>query len=288
MDSLNLEHTFIPTNGIQLHVAQAGPSYGSPLILLHGFPEFWYGWRNQLGPLSEAGLRVWAPDQRGYNLSDKPKGIHAYQIDELARDVAGLIDATGVERCYLAGHDWGAAVAWWVALRYPERVRKLAILNVPHPAVMMQTLASSPRQLRKSWYIFSFQLPFIPEAILRNSDWEQMAKMLTSTSQPGSFTEEDLEQYRLAWWRKGAMHSMLNWYRAAMRLPPNLDSDLRIHVPTLILWGDQDIALEASMAQASADLCDDARLVMLSGAGHFIQHDEAEFVNTHLIDFFSR
>ena len=215
MDIPNLEHVFLPTNGIRLHVVQSGSRYGSLVILLHGFPEFWYGWRRQIQPLVEAGFRVWAPDQRGYNLSDKPQGTAAYRFDELANDVVGLMDAAGVDRCYLAGHDWGAAVAWWVALRHPERLNKLAILNVPHPAVMMHQLMSSPAQLRRSWYMFFFQIPFLSEAILRNNDCEPLVRTLMAGSQPGSFSQEDLDKYRQAWWRKDAITSMLSWYRAA-------------------------------------------------------------------------
>ena len=287
MGALNLEQVYLPTNGIRLHVVQTGSRYGSPVILLHGFPEFWYGWRKQMRPLAEAGLRVWVPDQRGYNLSDKPPGVASYHLDELASDVLGLIDAAGVDKCYLAGHDWGATVAWYVALHYPERVHKLAILNVPHPAVMMHTVSSNFNQLRRSWYVFFFQIPGIPEAILRSNDCEQMVKMLLDVSKPGSFTAEDIEHYRHAWWRRYAIHSMLNWYRAIVRMPPDLGLDQRIRVPTLILWGDHDIALETEMAHASRDLCDQGRLVLLEGASHWIQHEEPETVNKYLVDFFS-
>jgi epoxide hydrolase 4 len=287
MDTHNMEFVSLPTHNIRLHVAQSGSRYGSIVILLHGFPEYWYGWRKQIQPLAEAGLRVWAPDQRGYNLSDKPGGLTSYHLDMLAKDVVGLIDAAGVEKCYLAGHDWGAAVAWWVALRYPERLHKLAILNTPHPAVMMQTMSSNLHQLRRSWYMFFFQIPAIPEAILRNNDWELMVKILTSTSKQGSFTQQDVARYRLAWWRKGAATSMVNWYRANLRMPPDLSTDLRIRVPTLILWGDQDIALEPEMAYASRSLCDQGKLVMFEGAGHWIQHDESEAVNKYLVEFFT-
>jgi len=287
MDIHNLEHVTLPTNGIRLHVVQAGSRYGSPVILLHGFPEFWYGWRRQIQPLAEAGFRVWAPDQRGYNLSDKPGGIEAYRLDELALDVLGLIDAAGVDQCFIAGHDWGAAVAWWVALRYPERLRKLAILNVPHPAVMMKTLFSNFSQLRRSWYMFFFQIPFMAEAILRNDDWDPVVKMLMTSSKPGSFTVEDLEQYRRSWWRKGAFTSMLNWYRAALQMPPDMSGDLRIRVPTLMLWGAQDVALSRELVQPSLDLCDDGRLVFFEDSSHWVQLDESESVNKHLVDFFT-
>ncbi len=288
METLNLEHVFLPTNGIRLHVAQAGSRYDPLVILLHGFPEFWYGWRRQIQPLAEAGFRVWVPDQRGYNLSDKPEGIAAYQLEQLARDVLGLIDASGADQCYLAGHDWGAAVAWWVALRYPERLHRLAILNVPHPAVMRQTLSSSLPQLKKSWYMFYFQIPFLPEAMLRNNDWEYVVRMLTYNSKPGSFSAQDIERHREAWWRKGAFSHMLNWYRAALQLPPDLSGDMRIQVPTLILWGANDVALGREMAQPSLELCEQGELVFFEESSHFVQLDEAEAVSRRLVDFFSR
>jgi pimeloyl-ACP methyl ester carboxylesterase len=217
-----IEHSYIETNGIRLHVAQAGPADGPLVILLHGFPEFWYGWRRQIEPLARAGYRVWAPDQRGYNLSDKPKGLAAYDITELSKDVVGLVDAAGRQKCILVGHDWGAAVAWVTALVAPERLDKLAILNVPHPVVMARTLRGSGdqvrrlAQLRKSWYMFFFQLPLLPEAMLRANDWAAAVELLRRSSRPGSFTDEDFEQYRRAWWRKEAFTSMLNWYRAVI------------------------------------------------------------------------
>jgi pimeloyl-ACP methyl ester carboxylesterase len=287
MDIPNLEHVFLPTNGVRLHVVQSGSRYGSLVILLHGFPEFWYGWRRQIQPLTDAGLRVWVPDQRGYNLSDKPRGIAAYHLDELASDVIGLIDAAGVDQCYLAGHDWGAIVAWWVALKYPERLHKLAILNAPHPAVMMRTLMSSLRQLRRSWYMFLFQLPFLTEAILRNNDCEPLVRTLLTGSKPGSFSQEDIDKYRQAWWRKAAITSMLNWYRAAVQMPPTISGDLRIRVPTLLLWGAQDEAIGREMAQPSLDLCDEGTLVFFESSSHWVQHDSSEDVNKHLVDFFT-
>ena len=281
-----IEHHYIETNGIRLHVAQAGPADGPLVILLHGFPEFWYGWRRQIEPLARAGYRVWAPDQRGYNLSDKPQGLAAYDIAELARDVIGLIDASGRQKCFLAGHDWGAAVAWTVAQSYPERIEKLAILNVPHPAVMFRTLRSSPAQLRKSWYMFFFQIPLLPEAMLRTNDWAGAVEMLRRSSLPGSFTEQDFEQYRQAWWRKGAFTSMLNWYRAVIQHPPAMPADPRLRLPTLVLWGKRDIALSHEMAQLSIDLCEDGQLIFFENATHWVQHDEAEAVTAYLIGFF--
>ena len=133
------------------------------MILLHGFPEAWFGWQHQIPALAAAGYRVWAPDQRGYNLSDKPTGIKAYQINTLAADIVGLIDAAQVETACIVGHDWGAAVAWWLALQYPERVERLVVINVPHPTVMRDFLRHNWRQRFRSWYVYFFQLPGVPE-----------------------------------------------------------------------------------------------------------------------------
>ncbi len=144
---MHVQCQYVPTNGLRLHIAAAGPADGPLMILLHGFPEFWYGWRNQIEPLADAGFCVWAPDQRGYNLSDKPPGVKAYALDRLAADVTGLIDAAGRRQAVLVGHDWGGAVAWHVAAQAPDRVARAVILNVPHPAVMMQQLRRNPRQL---------------------------------------------------------------------------------------------------------------------------------------------
>lgn len=287
MDIPNLEHVILPTNGIRLHVVQSGSRYGSLVILLHGFPEFWYGWRRQIQPLTDAGLRVWVPDQRGYNLSDKPLGIAAYRFDELVNDVVGLIDAAGVDQCYLAGHDWGAAVAWMVAMRYPDRLRKLAILNVPHPFVMKRSLMSNLMQLRRSWYMFFFQIPYLVEAILRNNDFEPLVRALLTTSKPASINQQDLDKYRQAWWRKDAITSMLNWYRAALQLPPSFGDDVLIRVPTLMLWGVQDAALGRDMAQPSLDLCDEGKLVFFENASHWVQQDASDAVNKHLVEFFT-
>jgi pimeloyl-ACP methyl ester carboxylesterase len=281
-----VEHFETRTNGVRLHVAAAGDPAAPPVILLHGFPEFWYGWHHQLPALADAGYRVLVPDQRGYNLSDKPAGIDAYRLDELAADVLGLIEQTGRAKVLLAGHDWGAAVAWWVALHYPQRIEKLAILNVPHPAIMLNMLKANPRQLFKSWYIGFFQIPALPEKLMGMAESWGLANMLLTASNPGSLNDADIARYIDAWGQPGALTAMLNWYRALVRRPPVMPADLRIHVPTLILWGERDIALVPEHAPASAALCDEARVVMFPAASHFVQHDEPAAVTAHLRAFF--
>ena len=287
------ESKYIHTNGVRLHVVMAGPEDGSLVILLHGFPEFWRGWSKQIRPLAEAGFRVIVPDQRGYNLSDKPTGLQAYRINELAGDIVGLIQNSGNAKAIVVGHDWGAMVAWWLGIRYPGILDKLAILNVPHPGVFRSTLASSPKQVLRSWYAMLFQIPGLPEAILRTNDWKRAIRAMEESScldkngNSRAFNEEDFEHYRRAWRQKGAMTSMINWYRANIRRPPDLSGDLRVHVPTLMLWGARDIFLSRKMAEPSIEMCDDGRLIVFAEASHWVQHEEAEAVNQALLDFFS-
>ena len=217
MDETQFEHIPVTTNGITLHTVQAGPKDGRLLILLHGFPEFWLGWQKQIGYFAAQGWRVVVPDQRGYNLSEKPVGVGKYAVEILASDGVGLIQALGREQAWLVGHDWGAAVAWEMAIRYPERVVRLGILNVPHPDVMTRHLRGSFRQLLKSWYIFFFQIPGLPEWMLSRSHFSGLKRMLLTSGKVGTFQDEDLERYGTAWSQPGAITAMLNWYRCIFR-----------------------------------------------------------------------
>lgn len=274
--------TYIQTNGVNLHVMQAGPEDGPLLILLHGFPEFWLCWQHQIEPLANAGYRVWVPDMRGYNLSDKPRGVAAYNLDALAADVVGLIDHAGVEQAHLVGHDWGAAVSWWVASTYPERISKLSILNVPHHRVMAKFLRTNREQRRKSWYIYMFQLPWLPEFRIRRDNY---ATLIGAIRGRRTRSKEEKNLYREAWSQPGAMTSMINYYRALIRHRPKRSAQSRIAMPTLMIWGAKDFALSREMAQPSIDLCDDGQLVFLEEATHWVQHDEPERVNELLLEF---
>jgi len=282
---MEFEHSYIETNGIRLHVVQAGPKSGIPIILLHGFPEFYYGWRKQIPALVEAGCRVIIPDQRGYNLSDKPKGVRAYGVYTLVEDILGLINALEYEKVNLVGHDWGAVVAWVLANKYPERLHKLGIMNVPHPAVMRRFLLRDFEQMRRSLYVYFFQLPWLPEAGFRAMDWRGAERALRNTSKPGSFTEEDIKKYKEAWSQPGAMTAMLNWYRAVIRYMPVLPEDPRIKVPTLMMWGLQDFALSHRMARPSMDYVDEGNLILFPEATHWVHLDAADEVNHYLVDF---
>lgn len=281
-------HEFVRTNGVTLHVVTAGPKDGPPLVLLHGFPEFWYGWHNQIPYLARQGYRVIVPDQRGYNLSEKPRRVDAYDLDQLAADVLALLEHFGYERVYLAGHDWGAVVAWWLATYQPQRLRKLAILNVPHPSVVMDAIRQGNwQQVLRSWYILFFQLPLLPEWGFRLSMRSDSLNLLRASSYPDTFTAVDLQRYRQAWSRPGALTGMINWYRALRsRTPVPTPAAASIQVPTRILWGVQDVALSKALAQASVRLCAEGELIFFPKATHWVQHDEADAINRHLGDFF--
>lgn len=282
---MELEHSTIETNGIKLHVVQAGPKSGVPVVLLHGFPEFWYGWRKQIPALVEAGCRVIVPDQRGYNLSDKPKGVKSYSVFTLVKDIIGLIDALGYEKVNLVGHDWGAVVAWALAILHPERLHRLSIMNVPHPAVMKRFLQRDLEQIRRSWYVFFFQLPWLPESGMRQDNWRGAQRALRGSGKIDTFTTDDVVKYKEAWSRPGAMTAMINWYRAIMRYQPPMPKDLRVKVRTLMMWGMKDFALSHRMARPSMDYVDEGNLIFFPEATHWVQHDAAEEVNHYLVDF---
>jgi len=278
--------TILFQNGIiRLQAVAAGPKDGLVVVLLHGFPEFWYGWRRQIDPLAAAGFRVIVPDQRGYNLSSKPAGVASYALTELVSDVIAIADQLGQEKIFLGGHDWGAAVAWSTALLHPQRIAKLVVLNVPHPSVMRKFLSTRPRQLLRSWYMFFFQLPILPEAFFSALNFRIGARSLLRSSRPDTFSDEDLTQYRAAWSQPGAVTGMINWYRALFRTRARFP-DKTVRVPTRILWGERDAFLLAEMAHESLGYCMNAELFTFANATHWLQHEEPARVSELLIDFF--
>lgn len=286
MITSNLAHKHVLTNGIRLHVVEAGKPDGPLVIFLHGFPEFWYSWRFQIDFFAEAGYCVVVPDQRGYNLSDKPKWIKSYNLDELAKDVAGLIDAYQREKAYLIAHDWGGVVAWWMALIFPDRIQQLAVMNAPHPKVMRHYLKTNPAQRRRSRYVFMFQFPWLPEWRMRKNNWDYAARALQRTSRRGAFSDADIALYRQAWSQPGALTGMINWYRAGLRYRPKRPPGQRVHAPTLLIWGAKDRFLGREMAQDSIDMCENGRLEFVDEATHWVQHEEPERVNGLVKDFF--
>ncbi|WP_435182904.1 alpha/beta fold hydrolase [Halobellus sp. EA9] len=275
----------VETNGIELHALVAGDDDAPPVFLFHGFPEFWYGWRAQIEPLVDAGYRVIAPDQRGYNRSDKPGAIAAYAIDELAADAVGLLDAFGYDRARVVGHDWGAAVVWQTLLRYPERVDRAVTMNVPHPAVFQAFLPGRPSQLLKSWYIFFFQLPRVPEWTWRVGDWWGLRWFVDTSTSPETFGERALDRYKRAWSRPGAFTGMVNWYRALVREDAPEPPTWTVEPETMLIWGLEDPYLHPEMAEDSAERCANGRFEPIADATHWVQHEADERVNDLLCDF---
>ena len=277
--TLHFEH--IPTNGIRLHTALSGDPDSQSVILLHGFPEAWFGWENQIKALAQAGFHVIAPDQRGYNLSDKPDGVGSYHTRLLVDDILGLADTLGLDQFHLAGHDWGAIVAWSLALSHPERVKRLVIANVPHPTVFKEYLRTHPSQMLKSWYAGFFQLPFLPELLCKAWNWGFLVRAL-----PGYWSEEQRNRYREAWSQPGAISAMINWYRAAFRGASSRDHSPVVEPPTMIIWGKKDPHLSHQMAPLSLEYCRLGELVLIEDATHWVQHDQPETVSQLLIEHF--
>ncbi|WP_049890377.1 alpha/beta fold hydrolase [Natronorubrum sulfidifaciens] len=284
--TVDAESTVRHVNGVELHVVEAGDDDGPLVVLLHGFPEYWYGWHRHLEALVDAGYRVLVPDQRGYNRSEKPTGVRAYRIQECSRDIAALISSTGRDQAHVVGHDWGGMVAWDLALREPSVIDRLGIVNAPHPTVFRQHLRSSPEQLRRSWYVFWFQLPWLPERTLRVGDYRLLESALRGTAAPGAFSEQDLEQYRAAWHADGALTGMLNWYRAAARYPPTPPRK-RVETPTLLVWGEDDTALTPALAIDSDLRCSTSRLELLPETSHWVQHERPERLSDLLLEWLS-
>jgi pimeloyl-ACP methyl ester carboxylesterase len=268
-----------------LHYIEAGE--GPLVLLLHGFPEFWFGWRRQIAPLAAAGFRVVAPDTRGYNLSSRPAAVEAYAVDRLAADIRGLIGKLGSESAVLVGHDWGGTIAWTTAMNHPDVVDRLAILNAAHPRRLQQGLMN-PNQLRKSWYFFFFALPGLPEDVVHARDWHFFRHFLQDANPP--YTPQELERYVEAWSQPGAATGMINYYRASVRSSQKqAKAAIRpISAPTLVIWGQRDGYLGSDLAEPERDDVPNLKGVeRLSDASHWVHHDEAQRVNELLIDFFT-
>ncbi|AUX33266.1 MULTISPECIES: alpha/beta fold hydrolase [Sorangium] len=286
LDESKLSHRFTERSGVRLHYVEAGE--GPLVVLLHGFPELWYSWRHQIPALVEAGYRVIAPDMRGYNLSDKPRGVGAYAIGELTADVAALIEASGAERAAaVVGHDWGGGVAWTFAMQYPALLERLVILNCPHPQKLLAGFRTA-RQLRKSWYMFFFQLPRVPELVAQRSDYALLREALKNDPQrPGAMSDDDLARYVASWSQPGALTATINYYRAMFR-PGSLrgiSKPTRVDVPVLVIWGEHDRYLGAELAAPDPELVPNARVARIPDASHGVLYDRPERVNQLLLEF---
>jgi pimeloyl-ACP methyl ester carboxylesterase len=285
LEGSELREGYAEVGDVRLHYVEAGD--GPLVVLLHGFPEFWYGWRLQIKPLVAAGFRVVAPDMRGYNLSSRPDGVSAYDTGQLTADIHGLIHERGAQSALLVGHDWGGSVAWATAMSHPEVVERLAILNAAHPRKLSQGL-HHPGQLRKSWYFFFFDVPELPESVVHANHWHFFRNFVRDAHP--AYTPEEIDRYVEAWSQPGAATGMINYYRSSVRTPPKrAEAALRpISAPTLVIWGQRDRFLGPELAEPDRDDVPNLdRVERLPDASHWVHHDEHERVTQLLIDFFA-
>ena len=269
----------VEANGLTFEVAMAGE--GEKLALcLHGFPELHYSWRHQIPLLVEKGYRVWAPNLRGYGGSSKPDGTDSYRLNILVEDVAALIDASGAEDVTLIAHDWGAIIAWHFAILKIRPLTRLVIMNVPHPKCAQREIRHW-YQLRKSWYIFFFQIPWLPEWLLGLNGTKRIKQAFSRMAVDKTrFPEEDLQVYADAASRPGALRAMINYYRALLRTGDGREiGDAMVDVPTLMIWGEEDAAIDIRCTDGTQQWVPDLELHRLPGVSHWVQQEAPEKVN---------
>ncbi|ACB94352.1 alpha/beta fold hydrolase [Beijerinckia indica] len=278
----------IEANGLIFEIDECLPANGDTrklALCLHGFPESKFSWKHQLPLLGTLGYRAWAPNLRGYGGSSRPKSVGAYGLDHLVADVEGLIAASKAEETLLIGHDWGAIIAWHCAMRKIRTLSRLVIMNVPHPTRYIEEIAVNPAQRRKSWYVLFFQLPRIPEFVLTRNKARAISGIILKMAVDRSrFPAEVLDQYRANALIPGAMTAMLNYYRAAFRAGRKAmaPSQNRVEVPTLIIWGEEDGALEKSLVFGTERFVSDLTVRFLPGVSHWVQQEAPETVNAIL------
>ncbi len=270
----------VVANGVRFHYATQG---NGPLVLLvHGFPERWFSWRAQIPAIAAAGYRVVAPDLRGYGLSDKP--TDGYEIANLGRDLAELIGALGEDTATVIGHDWGAALTWEVVSRHPAKVSRYAALNCPHPAVLRNALLRSPGQLRRSWYMFMFNLPWLPERLLSRDHGVAVERTFRGMAvDPSRFTPEAVAPFRESASTPEAVAPMLAYYRAVLRGALDVAPYPVIEQPGLLLWAEEDRVLGIDLLAPHSRFARDLRIQRVPRCGHFLQQEQPEIVNAHLV-----
>ncbi len=276
---------FVETRGLTFEVAESGE--GDHLALcLHGFPELHYSWRHQIPLLAKKGYRVWAPNLRGYGDTDRPVGVRQYAVDHLIQDVADLIDASGASKVTLIAHDWGAIIAWLFAITKLRPLERLIIMNVPHPQPARREIRKW-RQMRKSWYIFFFQLPWLPELILKRHDGKAAGRLIAETSCNKERFGPDVQRvYSAAAMRPRARTAMVNYYRALLRHREVVDGgDFTVDVPTLMVWGEEDVAIDIHCTHGTKEWVPELTLKTLPGVSHWVQQDAPDQVNAIVADW---
>jgi pimeloyl-ACP methyl ester carboxylesterase len=280
----DVRHERVKADGVELHVAAAGD--GPPVVLLHGFPENWRSWRRQFDPLVRAGFSVWAPDLRGYNLSDRPAAREAYHLRHLVADVAAIVHATGYPRAHIGGHDWGGVVAWIFADRHPDLVHKLVIFNAPHPKIYFEKVWR-PAQMLKSWYVAFFLLPGLPERTMSARNFAVVRDIFKrGPARRGTFSDDDIEEYVQALSLPGALTAGLNYYRANVRSDAlALGRSARIAADTLVIWGERDPALTIGLLDGLETVAPRVQVRRIPDAGHWVQNEASQEVNQMLMEF---
>lgn len=277
LDLPAIEHRYLMVNGVRFHIACHG--HGARLVLLlHGFPEMWYAWRHIIATLGDD-LTVAAPDLRGYNETGKP--VWGYERDVLTRDIVALIDALGFRTAVVVGHDWGGVIAWDVAITYPWRVERLAILNAPHPALFEEALRTSATQRQRSWYVALFQLPLLPELRLRANDYAILRGIFAQIRGPYALSDDEIHQFVQAFARPGAATAALNYYRQAAQFGTrgmHAGTGMRVTVPTLVIWGEQDFALGTELLNGLDRFVADLRVERVPACGHWVQQERPDLV----------
>jgi pimeloyl-ACP methyl ester carboxylesterase len=276
------KHEYITSNGVRLHYVTQGE--GPLMLMLHGFPEFWYSWRHQI-PEFAKDYKVVALDLRGYNDSDKPKALSAYAMPELVRDVEGVIKGLGYDRCVLVGHDWGGAIAWKFAYDHPTMVDRLIVLNLPHPAKMAQGLRT-PQQLLRSSYFFLFQVPLLPEFLLQLSDYQAIETAFKGMAiDKSTFSTADIEAYKDAASKRGALTAMLNYYRNTFQQGILRQDWSVLEVPTLLIWGENDTALGKELTYGTSAYVRNLQIKYIPNCSHWVQQEQPDLVNQYMRDF---
>jgi len=284
-----LEHKYADLNGVRLHYVTAG--HGKLIMFLHGFPEFWYEWKNQLLEFSHDYQAV-APDMRGYNLSSRPQEVEQYRTKYLVDDIRALADYLGHHKFILVGHDWGGAVAWPFAMRYPDRLEKLIIINAPHPVIFARELRENPAQQKASQYILLHRSAEAEEILSRDNYAALVNAVLKKGLEQGYFTEEDKQEYIKAWSQPGALTGMLNYYRAAQLGSFTGDADMSadsasmvITVPTLVIWGEQDTYLLPGNLSGLDKYVTNLTIKRVPDGSHWVIHEKPALVNKYIREF---
>lgn len=292
-----IEHETVDVNGVKLHVAKSGK--GELILFLHGFPEFWYAWKNQLDEFGKDHLAV-APDMRGYNLSSKPAEVEQYRVPLLVEDVRALAEKYGFgakRKFTLVGHDWGGAVAWAYAIAHPDTLNKLIIVNAPHPAVFQRELRENPAQQKASQYMLMFRGPDAEKTLSANDHAMLVQIVLSGGLKAGHFTEADKKAYLDAWSQPGALTGGLNYYRAAQVGPPTstdkapaafVAGAAKVNVPTLVIWGERDTALLTGNLEGLDGYVPQLTIRRIPEGTHWVVHEKPADINKHIREFIAK